>query len=134
MLSCLHIYICPVFLSVDLHSLPLPPFSSVHSKYLLLWRNIYFFVSFKQIPFCSFFLCPFKFSASPFILNVMSFLSVSSRLFINSYIVIKFPLSLLLFSVVRCISFNLSSYVRFSNSSTILVAICNGDSVFVEYV
>ena len=73
-----------------------------------------FFVSFKQILFCNFFLCPLKFLASPFLLNIRSFLSVFSRLFINLYIVIKSPLCLLSFSVVRCISFNLSSYVRSS--------------------
>ena len=61
------------------------------------------FVSFKQIPFCNFFLCPLKFLASPFLLNVKAFLSVYSRLFINLYIVIKSPLSHLSFSVVRCI-------------------------------
>ena len=49
----------------------------------------YFFVSFKQIPFCNFFLCPLQFLASPFLLNIRSFLSVFSRLFINLYIVIK---------------------------------------------
>ena len=44
-------------------------------------------------------------------------------LFINLCTVITSPHSLLSFSVVRCISFSLSSYVRFSNSGTILVAI-----------
>ena len=34
LLSCLRIYICLVFLSVDVHSLPLSPLPSVHSKYL----------------------------------------------------------------------------------------------------
>ena len=85
--------------------------------------KMYFFSPFKQIHLCSIFLCPLKFLASPFLVNIGPFLSVSSRLFINLYIVIKSPLSLLSFNVVQCISFNLASYVRFSNSGTILVAI-----------
>ena len=98
--SCLRIYICLVFPLVDVHSLPLSPLLSVHSKYLYFFRENYFFVSFKQISLCSIFLCPLKFLASPF-LNIRSFLSVSSRLFINVYIVIKSPLSLLSFNVVN---------------------------------
>ena len=46
---------------------------------ILIWGKCTFFVSFKQIPFCNFFLCPLKFLASPFLLNIRSFLSVSSR-------------------------------------------------------
>ena len=89
---------------------------------IILWGKLYFFVSFKQITFCNFFLCSIKYLTSPFLLSIKSFLSVSSRLFINLYIVIKSPLSLS-FSVVKCISFNLSLYVKSSKSSTILVAI-----------
>ena len=49
------IYICSVFFSVDVHSLPLSPLSTVHSKYLYFFReNYFFFVFFKQIPFCNF--------------------------------------------------------------------------------
>ena len=47
---------------------------------ILLWGKLYFFVSFKQISFCYFFLCSLKFLASPFLLNIRSFLSVSSGL------------------------------------------------------
>ena len=32
--SCLRIYICPVFSSVNVHFLPLTPLPSIHSKYL----------------------------------------------------------------------------------------------------
>ena len=119
--SCLCIYICLVFPSVDVHSLP-SPLPSVHSKYLCFREN-YFFVLFEQIPFCKFFMCSLKFLASPFLLNIRSFLFVSSRLFINLCIVIKSPLySLLSVNIVKCISFNLS-YVRFSNSGIIIVVI-----------
>ena len=52
--GCLHIFV--VFPSV-VHSLPLSPLPSVHSKYLFFFgENCTFFVSFKQIPFCKFFL------------------------------------------------------------------------------
>ena len=77
--------------------------SSPFQVSILLWEKLYYFVSFKQIPFCNVFLCPFKFLASHFLLNVRSFLSVSSRLLINSYIIIKSPVSLS-FSVVSCFS------------------------------
>ena len=52
--------------------------------------------------------------------SILSFFYVSSRLFIYLYIVIKSSLS---FNVVKCIFFNLFSYVRSSNSGIILVAI-----------
>ena len=83
---------------------------SIPSIYTALWKIVLFDI-FSNI----FFLCPIKFSVSPFLLNIRYFLSVSFKLFINLYIVIKSPLSLLSFSVVRCISFNLYSYVRSSN-------------------
>ena len=54
MWSCLRIYICPVFPSVGVHSFPLSLLFSVHSKYLYLIGENYFFMSFKQIPFCFF--------------------------------------------------------------------------------
>ena len=126
--SCLCIYICLVFPSVDVHSLPLlgalPNVSlpSVHSKYLFLFGENNFLYRSSKFLFCNFFLC-LKFLASRFLVNIKSFLSVSLRLFINLYIVIKSPLSLFFSSVVSCICFNLSSYVRSSNSGTILVAI-----------
>ena len=88
---------------------------SIPSIYTSLGKTT-FFISFKQISLCSIFLCPF-------LLNIKSFLSISSRLFINLYIVIKSPFSLLSFNVVKCISFNHSSYGRSFNSGTILVAI-----------
>ena len=100
--SCLHIYICPVFPSVDVHLLPLSPPPSVHSKYLYFFgENCTFFI--VQANSNNFFSCIFKFLASPFLLNIRFFLSVSSRLFINLYIVIKLPLSLLSFNVVKCL-------------------------------
>ena len=83
---------------------------------ILLWGKLYSFVSFKQIPFCNFFLCLLKYLTSSFLLNIRSFLSVSSKLFINLYIIIEYPFSLLTFSVVGWVSFNLSSYIRFSKS------------------
>ena len=73
--------------------------------------------------FLRFFLCPLNYLPSPFLLNIRCFLSVSSKLFINFYIVIMSQLSLLSFSVIRCISSNLSSNVRSSKFGTILVAI-----------
>ena len=67
--------------------------------------------SFIALPFClssNYFFAVFfhvlKYLASPF-LFIIRFFSVSSRIFINMYIVIKSPLSLLSFSVVSCISF-----------------------------
>ena len=59
---------------------------SIPSIYTL--GKTYVFVSFKQIPFCIFFLCPIKYLASHFLLNIRSFLSVSFKLFINLHIVI----------------------------------------------
>ena len=60
--SCL----CPVFPSVDVHSLPLSPLPSLHSKYLYFfgWK-LYFFVSFKQI-FLQVFLVSPQISSLPF--------------------------------------------------------------------
>ena len=48
------IYICPVFTSIAVHSLPLSPLPSVYSKYLYFFGKITFIVSFKQISFCNF--------------------------------------------------------------------------------
>ena len=58
-----------------------------------------------------------------FVYQTDFFLCVSSKLFINLYIAINTSLSLFSFSVVSCISFNLSLYVRSSKSDTILLAI-----------
>ena len=88
---------------------------------VLLWGKLHFcIIQANSILKLS---CSLKFLAAPFLLNIKSFSSVSSRLFINLYIVIKSPPSLLSFSVVRCISFNLFSYVRSYNSGTILAAV-----------
>ena len=62
--------------------------------FIFLWGKLYLFVSFRQIPFYDFFLCLLKYLAFP-ILNIRPFLSVSSRLLINLYSVIKSPLSFL---------------------------------------
>ena len=118
--SCLCILICTVFLSAVVQFLPLSPLPSVHSKYIFLWGKLYFFVLFKQIPFWNFSLCSLKYLAS-FSFHYQYFASVSSRLFIYLYIVIKSHLSFFV-SVDRCISFNLPP-VRSSKSGTILVAI-----------
>ena len=95
---------------------------SIPSIYTSLGKTVLFCIV-QANSFLQFFLVSPQILASPFLFNVRSFLSVSSRLFINLIIVIKSPLSLLSFSVVRCISINLSSYVRSFNSGTILIAI-----------
>ena len=85
-------------------------FQSIPSIYA--FGKNYFFVSLKQIPFTNFFLCHLKFPASPFLLNIRFFLSVSSRLSINLYIVLKSSFSLLSSSMLSCIFFILSLYSR----------------------
>ena len=50
MWSCLYVFICLDFLSFDVHSFPLS-LPLVHSKYLYIFWENYFFISFKQIPF-----------------------------------------------------------------------------------
>ena len=123
MWSCLCIYICLVFLSVDVHFLPLSPLPSLHSKYLHFFGENCTFLCHLSKFLLPIFSCLLKFLTSPFLLNIKFFLTIFSRLFINLYIVIKFPLSLLSPSMLRCISFNPYSYVRSFNSGTILVAI-----------
>ena len=71
------------------------------------------FVLFKQIPFC-YFSCSLICLASPYLFIIWPFLSVSSRLFINLYIIIKSPFSSIYFSVVSCISFSLCTIHTYS--------------------
>ena len=73
-----------------------------------------FFASFKQIPSKNDGGRIFVPSTTEHLI-CSCFVSVSFRLFINMKIVIKSPLSLLSFSVVICISINLSSYVSLQN-------------------
>ena len=92
MFFCLHIYICPVFFQLiyilcHYHLI----LQSIPSIYTSL-RETVLFVLFKEIPLKKFFLCPLKHLISPLLLNIRSFISVSSRFFINLYIVIKSPL------------------------------------------
>ena len=78
---------------------------------ILPWRKLFCVVQANS----NFFLSPLKYSASPFLLNIRSFLSVSYRLFISLYMVIKSPISLFSSSVLIIIFFHLSSYVKFFN-------------------
>ena len=72
--SCFRIYIWPVFPSVDVHSLPLSPLPSVHSKYLYFFgENCTFFYHSSKFLF-TIFSCPLKHPASPFLLNITFFL------------------------------------------------------------
>ena len=132
MWSCLHIYICTIFSLVVVHSLPLNFFQSIPCIYTSL-KKLYFFVLFRQIIFHYFFLCSLNYLSSTFLLSIWSFLSVSSCLFINLYILIKSLLYLISSNVIGCISFDFSSYVRFSKSGTIFVAIICILSNFVTF-
>ena len=96
--------------------------SSFLDVWILLEGKFYFFVLFKQSSFAIFSSFPSNIQPLFFISLLVLFFSVSSRLLINLYIVIKCPLYLS-FSVVSCISFDFSSYVISFNSGTILVAI-----------
>ena len=111
-----------LFLFSIVHSLPLSPFLSVHSKYVsILLRGKLLFCVIQANPFLQFFLSP-QISSLSFSHKYQIF-SVSFRLFVNLFVVIKSSLSLLSSSVFSCISYNLFSYVRSLNSDIILVAI-----------
>ena len=120
---CFHIYIYLVFPLVVVHSLPLSPLLSVPSKYLHFSGENYTFLCRSGKLLHAIFSYPFKYPSSPFLVNIRSFQFVSSMLFINLYIVIKSPLSILFSNVVSDISFNLSLYIRSPKSGTILVVI-----------
>ena len=79
----------------------------------ILWGKLIFCIV-QANSILQFFLVPSTFKPLLFVSMLGLF-----YLFPQGYL----PLSLLSFSVVRCISFNLSSYVRSSNYGTILVAI-----------
>ena len=116
MLSCLRINICSVFSSAVAASF------SPFQVSILLWGKLYFCVI-QVSSFCNFFLCSLKYLASLFLFIIKFFLPVSSRLFINLYIVIKYPLSHLSFGVISCISFNVLLYFSSSKAGSILIAI-----------
>ena len=82
-----HSFSCCTFFAIITSS-----FQSNPSIYTSLEKAVLFLS--KQITFCSLFFCLLKYLVSPFLINIRFFLSVSSSLFINLYIIIKSPLSL----------------------------------------
>ena len=83
-------HVFPLFFPlVVVYSLPLSPLPLVHSKYLYFFEENCIFLCHISKFLLPIFSCPLKFPASPFLLNIISFLFVSSKLFINLKIIIS---------------------------------------------